>query len=119
MNEAAWAALDEGQCSRNQRVFRGAEPNLLRKSQTKDRPRLAVVRYARTGRTIDQLVKVRHPAQGLPDNGQRQRMVGRRKITRCRGGSVQCLPAPKDGIEHLERSAPGSNPLNAWHQPFR
>jgi hypothetical protein len=119
MNEAAGAAVDEGQRSRNQRMFGCSKPNLLRKGQTKDCPRLAVVRYARAGRAVDQFVKFRHSAQGFPNNGERKRMVGRRKIARRRSGSIQSLAAPQDGIKHLQRGSPRPNTFNAWHQRFR
>jgi len=115
VDEAPRAAVDEGQRSRDQRVIRCAEPDLLGECEAKHHPRLAVVGQAVSHRAIDQGVEVGHPAQRLAGNRDRQPMVAWREAADRRAGGVERLPAPQDRIKHLQRRTARAEALSAWH----
>ncbi len=82
-----------------------AEPDLLRKRDPQHHPRLAVVGKPLSRRAVDQVIEVGHPPKHLAGNGDRQSLVGGFQARRRLRRRVERAPAPKHGVQHLQRGA--------------
>jgi hypothetical protein len=106
VDEATRSTVDQRQSRADQRVLRSAEADFLRKRDTQDHARLAVIGEALPSGAVDQRIEVGHSPQHLAGDGDGQSEIRGREAFRCPGGRVQRPASTKHCIQHLQRGAP-------------
>jgi hypothetical protein len=119
MNEAAGSAVDQRQGRRNDCMFRRAKSDLLRKSEAKDRSRLAVTGNPGSRRTVNEIIEIRHPPKSFTGDCNSKRAVGSRQLGSCRTCAFKRLPSSHDRVQHLQCGAAGTEPFNGWHRALQ
>ncbi len=115
MDEAAGAAVNQGQSGRDQRVVWRSEANLLRECEAQDRARLRILGQRALRGAVDQRVEVGQAAQRLAGDGDREPLVGIGQADRT-GGGVQRTALAQHAVEQLQRRAPSVEArLSTWH----
>jgi hypothetical protein len=115
MDKSPWATVDQRERGRNDGMLGRSQRDFLGERDPKHHPCLAVVRKALPGRTVDQRIEVGKAAKDLARNRDGEAKIGSRQIADSCSGGLEGLASPKHRIEHLQRRAPGRDPVSAWH----